>query len=521
MNILASAGAYPAAAQDTGGGGEKVVCYLIREIPDDATSSIEFAFALSLREQNRTGSDIGWSIVAADIRQAIDPHQCDRTWHTTSIDLTTPDGLWWVTHADADQPAISEFDMPPLIAGTADALGAHDDLIYSIRGNEGDHGINQVRLDYRFQLANNPEVEGEDDDDEGDIDDAPDGPVGMPGYDLNQDGASNGKDIGPFMSRCMSGCDFTLEQDVPCFIATLLGTSCEGVNADCNGNGQSDGSDVYLGLSNDCNGNGVPDECDIANESESDLNEDGLPDSCTPDCNANGIPDDLDVSNATSVDVDGNGIPDECDPDCNGNGIPDGLDISQAASRDCDQDGVPDECFADCNGNGIADSCDMDPSDPDGDGWVEPDCNGNLYPDACDMTLPPPFNSFDCNANGVPDSCDIALCEPGELWCQDCNDDGIPDACDISSGNSMDGDENGIPDECEMAQAQMSGGPGPSASSPLGGDDSGDAMAELIEWSIEQPWGSDSPECTSDQFQGFVDKCHELEIPVRDYGASE
>ena len=58
---------------------------------------------------------------------------------------------------------------------------------------------------------------------------------------------------------------------------------------------------------------------------------------------------------------------------------------------DCDGDGTSDACelysgFAlDCNGNDVPDNCDVDPTDPDGDGWVSEDCNENVIPDECEV----------------------------------------------------------------------------------------------------------------------------------------
>ncbi len=54
------------------------------------------------------------------------------------------------------------------------------------------------------------------------------------------------------------------------------------VGSDCNGNGESDSCDIYMGVSQDCNANGIPDECDLAS-------------GASDDCNGNGIPDDCDV----------------------------------------------------------------------------------------------------------------------------------------------------------------------------------------------------------------------------------
>jgi len=60
--------------------------------------------------------------------------------------------------------------------------------------------------------------------------------------------------------------------------------------------------------------------------------------------------------------------------DCNGNGIPDHADFSACGGAPWCQD---------CNGNQVLDGCDIDPSDPDGDGWVSQDADGDMIPDEC------------------------------------------------------------------------------------------------------------------------------------------
>ncbi len=121
---------------------------------------------------------------------------------------------------------------------------------------------------------------------------------------------------------------------------------------------------------------------------------------------------------------------------------------------DCDQDGVldicqdgPDEnanarfdgCDPDCNGNGIPDDLDIDPTDPDGDGFVSADCNANRVPDECDVAAGDPdgngYAIADCNLNGIPDTCET-----------DCDRNGLADECDIEAGG--DADEDGLLDVC-------------------------------------------------------------------------
>jgi hypothetical protein len=332
--------------------------------------------------------------------------------------------------------------------------------------------------------------------------------------DGNGDGIVNGLDIQPLVNCLVSSsssgdcqcydmdldCIVTVDADVPCFVAVLLGASdcvvsCEQTGLlrgqDCNSNGISDVVDIAKGTSQDCNHNFIPDECDIADSTSQDLNENGIPDECEPDCNKNGIPDDKDIA--------------DCDPN----------DPNQVWCRDCNGNGVPDECERDCNNNGIPDDCDIADE-------TSLDCNGNLVPDECDLQFAPPRGSLDCNENGIPDECDIAT-----GYSQDCNGNGFPDECDIASQVSLDENENGIPDECEEEQNGMYGGGFNQNSFMSGGFDDGtggsgsvadrlEAWAEFHEWCQSQSWGPDAETSGTEQFQQMTDKMRELGLPVRD-----
>ena len=67
------------------------------------------------------------------------------------------------------------------------------------------------------------------------------------------------------------------------------------IDADCNGNGIADLTELLAGTSDDCNGNEMPDECEPF-----------------ADCNENLIADICDIGGGGSTDLDYNGIPDDC-----------------------------------------------------------------------------------------------------------------------------------------------------------------------------------------------------------------
>ncbi len=64
------------------------------------------------------------------------------------------------------------------------------------------------------------------------------------------------------------------------------------------------------------------------------------------DCNGNGAPDPTEILEGTSDDCNGNEMPDECEPfrDCNENLLADICDIGSGASTDLDYNGIPDDC---------------------------------------------------------------------------------------------------------------------------------------------------------------------------------
>ena len=105
------------------------------------------------------------------------------------------------------------------------------------------------------------------------------------------------------------------------------------------------------------------------------------------------------------------------------------LDISQAIF-----DLILNACVSvtDCNNNGVPDECDIDPSDPDGDGFVSGDCNTNGVPDECDIAN---GDSMDVDMNGIPDECGGA---PPEAFCQDLTLNADANCCALIDVASLD-----------------------------------------------------------------------------------
>ncbi len=145
--------------------------YYIHDDRTDPESPIVFKVLLDLEAQDSSGGSVGWLITQAEFRQPNTDPDPDTVWTDTTVDVDTPDGLWWVDHADTLAPAPGEFDMPPLIEGIADAEAVSgDDLDYKWEGvtytapPEGPPFENPMGANFKFRILPlpDPELEGDD-----------------------------------------------------------------------------------------------------------------------------------------------------------------------------------------------------------------------------------------------------------------------------------------------------------------------------------------------------------------------
>ena len=61
----------------------------------------------------------------------------DKVWIQQDPEVSTPDGRWWVDHADVWSPQSSEFTRVPHLEGVATAQDPNDaDLEYELEGSE-------------------------------------------------------------------------------------------------------------------------------------------------------------------------------------------------------------------------------------------------------------------------------------------------------------------------------------------------------------------------------------------------
>jgi hypothetical protein len=147
---------------------ERLATYRIHEVPDDPQSDVVFVVTLTVKETARDGDYIGWEITEARLEQPGDP---SAAWIGEFPAVWSPDGLWWIEHADPDNPTEAEFTEPPWVGGVATALEpAGQDLNFAIEGvsyvppSGGAPHPTTGALDYNFTLveAPTPLKEGED-----------------------------------------------------------------------------------------------------------------------------------------------------------------------------------------------------------------------------------------------------------------------------------------------------------------------------------------------------------------------
>jgi len=109
--------------------------YDLREDPGDLSSAVIWTIELGIQAEQADGSYVGWLIHSVTISGIDQDGQPTNVWIDASPGLSPSGGLWWVEHADPDNPQRSEFAMPPHLQGTASAEDPIDeDLDYDFEG---------------------------------------------------------------------------------------------------------------------------------------------------------------------------------------------------------------------------------------------------------------------------------------------------------------------------------------------------------------------------------------------------
>jgi hypothetical protein len=114
---------------------DQIIYYAMHETPTVPTSPVTFVISMKLHAQDADRNWIGWKIERVAFRDPGPTPSADRRWVKVSPTVPTSDGLWWVYHANSEQPIRAEFVLPPRLVGTATAADvAYADLNYDFAG---------------------------------------------------------------------------------------------------------------------------------------------------------------------------------------------------------------------------------------------------------------------------------------------------------------------------------------------------------------------------------------------------
>ncbi|MCG8409443.1 MAG: hypothetical protein MI923_29915 [Phycisphaerales bacterium] len=154
-------------------------------LPDDQTieykiydgTQVVFTVRIHLKAVSVDNGSVEWSV-----QKMVFYQQGSKTgdWEELNPTVDTPDGRWWVNHADTENPELEEFDMPPLMEGCATSLNSNvDDLDFSFEGQVyteppgGAPYTITVALDYLFHIVGKIDPEEEGEDEPAELDDPP------------------------------------------------------------------------------------------------------------------------------------------------------------------------------------------------------------------------------------------------------------------------------------------------------------------------------------------------------------
>jgi len=150
--VVLSVAAAPPEQQD--------VVFRIHDDPNDPNSDIVFTVWLELTPSALDGDSIGWDVKQIHFRRIGQGGGPDTLWTESDPNVPTGDGLWWVDHADADNPQLSEFEDLPQLQGVAPADDPNDkDLDYDFESDTyAGTGLwpVTVELRYEFQVEGGP-----------------------------------------------------------------------------------------------------------------------------------------------------------------------------------------------------------------------------------------------------------------------------------------------------------------------------------------------------------------------------
>jgi len=167
---------------------DRTVYLGIHRNPENSQSAIQYTVAVSVSAIEQDGDWIGWEVLQVEVREKATLGS-DTVWAVDLPYVGTPDGLWWVEHADPSAPVRSEFIVPAALADTAVAQDASvPDLEFYIEGvpyappPDGAPYDVTGALDFSFSLTESTQADPDSEpDDQGDdepieLPDSPDPP---------------------------------------------------------------------------------------------------------------------------------------------------------------------------------------------------------------------------------------------------------------------------------------------------------------------------------------------------------
>lgn len=97
---------------------DRVVNYAIRVDPTNPNSRVQYVLSSTVSAQEQDGDWIGWEVQNYTITEKA-VLGSDTVWAVDLPFVDTTDGLWWVEHADPDNPNRPEFVVPAAVIDTA------------------------------------------------------------------------------------------------------------------------------------------------------------------------------------------------------------------------------------------------------------------------------------------------------------------------------------------------------------------------------------------------------------------
>jgi len=113
---------------------DRLVHFGIHEDPSNPHRPMQYLLSLSISAQSQSGDFIGWAVTNYRITEKA-VLGSDTVWDVDSPAVNTADGLWWVEHADPNNPVRGDFIEPAPVVDTAIANDPGDpDLHFDVVG---------------------------------------------------------------------------------------------------------------------------------------------------------------------------------------------------------------------------------------------------------------------------------------------------------------------------------------------------------------------------------------------------